>query len=303
MSVVDKNVIWASGTGGTFIKTTDGGKTWTVGKVPDAEKLDFRDVEAFDANTAYLLSIGNGENSRIYKTTDGGKTWKLQFKNTNEKAFFDALAFWDKARGIAMSDPVGGSYYLLHTDDGEKWEVKSSFLPKAKEGEAAFAASGTCLVTNGKSDVFLVSGGQDARVFRSGNRGLTWSVSDTPIVKGTAGSGIFSIAMLNERQGVIVGGNYEKPNEINNNLAFTSDGGASWNPAKGLNGYRSGVTFVDKKTIIAVGSSGSDISTDGGKSWRNLDKENYNAVQAKGKSAIWAVGANGLVAKFSEIRQ
>lgn len=96
LSVVNDRVVWASGTGGTVLRTTDGGKTWSVMKVPDAEKLDFRDIEAFDANTAYILSIGTGESSRIYKTVDGGKTWKLQFKNTNEKAFFDALAFWGR---------------------------------------------------------------------------------------------------------------------------------------------------------------------------------------------------------------
>ena len=116
LSVVSENVIWASGTGGTVIKTIDGGKNWTVIKIPEAEKLDFRDIEAFDENTAYILSIGTGESSRIYKTTDGGKTWKLQFKNTDEKAFFDALAFWDKDNGIAMSDPVDGNYFLLQNN-------------------------------------------------------------------------------------------------------------------------------------------------------------------------------------------
>ncbi|HXH69822.1 MAG TPA: hypothetical protein VNI60_05685 [Pyrinomonadaceae bacterium] len=300
LSVVSEKVIWASGTGGTFLKTTDGGKIWTVGKVPDTEKLDFRDVEAFDANTAYLLSIGNGESSRFYKTIDGGRSWKLQFKNTNEKAFFDAFAFWDKNNGIAMSDPVDDKYVLISTDDsGQNWKsVSTDKMPNAKQGEAAFAASGTCLLTNGKSDVYLVSGGNDARVFRSNNRGLSWFVADTPIVKGTAGSGIFSIAMQDKMRGAIVGGNYEKPNEINNNLASTNDGGKSWIAGKGLNGYRSGVAFVDKKTIIAVGSSGSDISFNDGKTWKNLDKENYNSVQAKGKNAIWTVGANGLVAKL-----
>jgi len=300
LSVVNEKTIWASGTGGTFLRTIDGGKTWTVGKVPDADKLDFRDVEAFDANTAYLLSIGNGENSRIYKTTDGGKTWKLQFRNTNEKAFFDAFAFWDKDNGIAMSDPVDGKYLLIETKDGgEIWKEIDDKSPRAKEGEAAFAASGTCLITQGKSNVYLASGGTNARVFYSGARGIAWIVSDTPITKGTAGSGIFSIAMLNELQGVIVGGNYEKPDEISNNLALTNDGGATWNLSKGLNGYRSGVTYIDKNTLLAVGSNGSDLSTDGGKSWKNLDRENYNAVRAKGKKAIWAVGANGLVAKYS----
>lgn len=299
LSVVSSKVIWASGTGGTVLRTIDGGKNWAVIKVPDADKLDFRDIEAFDENTAYILSIGDGESSRIYKTIDGGKNWRLQFKNSNPKAFFDAFAFWDKNNGMAMSDPVDGKYLLIKTTDGETWNVAGNAqMPNAKQGEAAFAASGTCLLSQGKNNIFLISGGNDARVFRSNDRGLNWSVADTPFVKGTAGSGIFSIAMYDAKNGVIVGGNYEKPNEITNNLAFTKDGGETWNLAKGLNGYRSGAVYVDKKTIVAVGSSGSDISEDSGKTWKNLDKENYNAVQSNGKNAIWAVGG-GLVSKLS----
>lgn len=299
LSVVSEKIIWASGTGGTVLRTVDGGKNWAVLKVPDAEKLDFRDIEAFDAETAYILSIGNGEASRIYKTTDGGKSWRLQFKNTDEKAFFDALAFWDRNNGMAMSDPVDGKYFLIETKDGETWKpAGNDKMANAKAGEAAFAASGTCLLTQGKQNIFLVSGGADARVFRSDNRGLTWLVADTPMTKGTAGSGIFSIAMVDAKNGVIVGGNYEKPNDITDNLAFTADGGKTWTLSKGLHGYRSGVAYIDKKTIIAVGASGSDLSLDGGKTWKNLDKENYNAVAAKGRRAIWAVGANGLVARF-----
>ena len=105
--------------------------------------------------------------------------------------------------------------------------------------------------------------------------------------------------MFDAKNGVIVGGNYEKPNDITNNLAFTADGGKTWTLSKGLNGYRSGVAYIDKKTLLAVGASGSDLSTDGGKTWKNLDKENYNSVQAKGKKVIWAVGANGLVSKLT----
>lgn len=299
LSVVNEKIVWASGTGGTFLRTVDGGITWKVGKVPDAEKLDFRDVEAFDAKTAYLLSIGNGDASRIYKTTDGGETWALQFKNTDEKVFLDAFDFWDERHGIAMGDPVDGKYFLLETTDGENWkQIDSSKMPSAKTGEAAFAASGTCLLTNGKSDIFLVSGGTDARVFRSFDRGASWSVADTGFIRSAAGSGIFSIDMFTAKTGVIVGGDYEKPNEINNNLALTNDGGKTWNLIKGLTGYRSGVTFVDQKNLIAVGSSGSDLSSDGGKTWKNLDRDNYNAAASRGKNAIWAVGANGLVAKF-----
>lgn len=297
LSVVSGSVVWASGTGGTVLRTIDGGKNWSLIKVPDAEKLDFRDIEAFDENTAYILSIGEGDASRIYKTADGGKTWKLQFRNTNPKAFFDAIAFWDKKHGIAMSDPVDGKYVLMTTSDGETWQpLDTSKMPAAKQGEAAFAASGTCLITQGKQTVFLISGGTDARVFRSVNRGKSWTVADTPMVKGTAGSGIFSIAMFDKSNGLIVGGNYEKPNESANNLAFTRDGGKTWTAGEGLNGYRSGVAFVERNIIFAVGASGSDVSTNGGRTWKNIDKESYNAVQSK-NNAVWAVGANGLVAK------
>src|SRR5437588_8823819 len=118
LSVVSQKVAWVSGTKGTFGRTTDGGKTWTAGTVPDADKLDFRDVEAFGEDTAYLLSAGPGEDSRIYKTTNGGQTWKLQFKNAEPKAFFNAIAFWDEQHGIALSDPVDGRFHLIVTGDG-----------------------------------------------------------------------------------------------------------------------------------------------------------------------------------------
>jgi photosystem II stability/assembly factor-like uncharacterized protein len=304
LDVVSENVIWASGTNGTVIRTIDGGENWDVIKVEGAEKLDFRDIEAFDANTAYILSIGNGENSRIYKTEDGGKNWKLQFTNKDEKAFFDSIAFWDEKNGMAQSDPVDGKYVLYRTTDGENWtKVSTENMPAAKDGEAAFAASGTCIITEGKNRIWLITGGMDARVFYSKDRGKSWKVSDTPITNGTAGSGIFSIAMRDKKRGVIVGGNYEKPDDITNNLAFTNDGGKTWVSGKGLTGYRSGVTFINKKTILAVGSSGYDISSDGGKTWSNFktkgfENKDFNAVQAKGKNAIWTVGAKGLVAKF-----
>ena len=168
LSVVSDKVVWASGTGGTVIRTVDGGKTWNVITVPGAEKLDFRDIEAFNANTAFTLSIGNGEDSRIYKTTDGGKTWKQQFVDKNPKAFFDAIACWEAKNCIAMSDPVDGHYLLISTKDGENWNpIVSNQMPTAKDGEAAFAASGTCLITQGKKNAFLVTGGTDARVFKS----------------------------------------------------------------------------------------------------------------------------------------
>ncbi|MGD9562175.1 MAG: WD40/YVTN/BNR-like repeat-containing protein [Pyrinomonadaceae bacterium] len=299
LSVVSEKVVWASGTGGTVVKTTDGGKKWRVIAVPGAEKLDFRDIEAFDANTAYILSIGNGEASRIYKTTDGGMTWKAQFTNSSEKAFFDAIACWDSKNCMAMSDPVDGHYLLINTTDGETWQpITSNSLPAAKDGEAAFAASGTCLIAVGRSDAFLVSGGTDAHVFRSNDRGKTWTSVPTPIVKGTSGSGIFSIAFRNKTNGVIVGGNYEKPKDAANSLAFSRDGGTTWSAAEGLTGYRSAVTFIDDRTMIAVGTNGTDISRDSGKTWTQIGTEDLNVVAADGKKAVWSAGPRGGVYKL-----
>src|SRR5262249_44859123 len=150
-----------SGTNGTYGRTTDAGRTWTVGTVPGGETLDFRDVEAFGSDMAYLLSAGLGEDARIYKTTDGGKTWAMQFKNADRDAFFDAIAFWDEKTGIALGDPVNGRFQLIHTEDGgATWQrLPADDLPPALPNEGAFAASGTCLVTHGKTDVWFVTGG------------------------------------------------------------------------------------------------------------------------------------------------
>lgn len=298
LAVVRRDVVWASGTGGTVVRTEDGGKTWDVIKVPGAEKLDFRDIEAFDERTAYILSIGNGEDSRIYKTADAGKTWELQFTNANQKAFFDSIACWDKENCIAMSDPVDGKYVLIRTTDGKTWtHIDTAKMPAANEGEAAFAASGTCIITHGKNGALLITGGTAARVFRTRDRGKRWSVANTPIIKGTSGSGIFSIAMHDKKNGIITGGNYEKPSGTERNAAITRDGGQTWAAAEGLRGYRSGVAYLNKKTIIAVGTTGADISRDGGETWSKFGDENFNAVQTDGKDTIWAVGPKGFVAR------
>jgi photosystem II stability/assembly factor-like uncharacterized protein len=301
LSVVDSKIVWASGTGGTVIKTVDGGKAWKVMQVPGAEKLDFRDIEAFDERTAYIISIGEGESSRIYKTDDGGETWDLQHQNMIPEAFFDALAFWDRDNGVVMSDPVGGYFYLLRTRDGGKtWNrMDTEKMFPAEKGEAAFAASGTCLVSNGTRNLWMVTGGAVSRVHRSENEGASWIAKPAPLISGGSGKGIFSLAMFDSRIGVMVGGDYTKPAEAVDNLALTSDGGKTWMKGTGLGGYRSGVAFVNRSTVVAVGTNGSDISRDGGKTWTVLDKENYNAVQAKGVTAIWAVGPRGVVARLN----
>lgn len=300
--VVSAKVAWVSGTQGTFARTTDGGETWSVGTVPGAAKLDFRDVEAFGESAAYLLSAGPGEDSRIYKTTDGGKTWDLQFKNSDPEAFFDAIAFWDEKNGIALSDPVNGRFQLIVTDDGGmNWKrIPEKKLPPALPNEGAFAASGTCLVTYGANEAWFCTGGaKTARVFHSDDRGQNWMVSDTPVLAGTDSAGIFSIAFRDRKHGMIVGGDYRKPNDAGANAAVTSDGGKTWTLVKSPLPYRSGVAWAQDRWV-AVGTSGSDFSQDDGATWKPLDKENYNSVAFTSSGEGWAVGPGGRVAKFAK---
>jgi photosystem II stability/assembly factor-like uncharacterized protein len=298
LSVVSAKVAWVSGTKGTFARTADGGKTWTVDHVPGAEKLDFRDVEAFGESTAYLLSAGPGEDSRIYKTTDAGKTWALQFKNPDRDGFYDAIAFWDERHGIALGDPVKGQFQLIATDDGgEHWKPLPN-LPAALPREGAFAASGTCLIARGENDAwFVTGGGKVSRVFRSNDRGRSWSVTETPATAAVESAGIFSIAFRDRDHGVMVGGDYRKPSATGINCATTSDGGKTLNYLESSLPFCSAVAWA-KDRWVAVGTTGSHVSMDDGKTWKELDRENYNSVAFAAGGDGWAAGPKGRVARF-----
>lgn len=302
LCAVNARVAWVSGTKGTYGRTTDGGTTWSAGIVPGADKLDFRDVEAFSESTAYLLSAGPGADSRIYKTTDGGKTWTLQFQNADRDAFFDAIAFWDEKNGIALGDPVKGQFQLLMTDDGgSHWRpLAANDLPAALPNEGAFAASGTCLVTHGTNDVWFVTGGAKvARVFHSRDRGQHWTVQETPIMAGAESAGIFSIAFRDRDHGMMVGGDYRKPDGAGATAATTTDGGKTWTLTHPSLPFRSAVTWA-KDRWIAVGTSGSHVSVDHGATWKELDRENYNAVAFATTGEGWAVGPKGRIAKYGK---
>ena len=298
LSVVSSNMAWVSGTKGTFGRTTDAGKTWSVGTVPDADKLDFRDVEAFGETTAYLLSAGPGGNSRIYKTIDGGARWTLQFKNADPDGFLDAFAFWDEKHGLALGDPIKGHFQLIATDDGgTTWQrLTPERLPPALPNEGAFAASGTCLIATGKNDAWFCTGGaKTARVFHSTDRGKTWTATDTPIRAGSASAGIFSIAFRDPDRGIIVGGDYRKPKDTQATAAFTSDGGKTWTQIAKPLPFRSCVAWADSRWIT-VGTSGTDCSTDDGATWRSIDRENSNSVGLTKTGSGWAVGPKGRIA-------
>ncbi len=311
VSAVSDLVAWASGNKGTVTRTVDGGRTWTLMPVPGAEQLDFRDIEAFDQNTAYVLSIGAGDKSRIYKTLDGGKTWNAQFTNPDPRAFYDAIAFWDAATGLAMGDPVDGRFTVIRTvDGGRTWvPVAPGNVPAALEHDGAFAASGTCLVAQGTRNAwFGTGGGARARVYRSTDQGVTWQVSDTPVGAGTSSAGVFSIAFADSLHGVAVGGDYRKEQESSDNIARTEDGGKTWtlDGVSQLRGFRSAVAYEfgsRGRSVVAAGPAGTDWSTDGGRTWAGIGDPGFHAISlAPGGRTGWGVGENGRIAKLTLMR-
>lgn len=309
VSAVSDRIAWASGADSTVLRTTDGGATWKKLTVT-ADKLDFRDVDAVDARTAYTLSIGNGPASRIYKTTDAGATWTMQFKNEDPKAFYDAMSFWDANHGIVFGDSIDGQFCIMTTEDGGRtWvRVPANALPPALENEGAFAASGTNIALFGKSHAWIGTGaGVKSRVLSTTDRGRTWRVTDTPLAAG-ASAGIFSIAFRDATHGVVVGGDYKMENEAVDNLAVTSDGGSSWTLVQGLTGFRSVIAYVPiakTPTLVAVGPSGSDYSPDDGRTWTALQGPGFDTLSfahgggVRARPIAFAAGARGSIGKLN----
>jgi photosystem II stability/assembly factor-like uncharacterized protein len=305
VSAVSASVVWASGTHGTYLRTLDGGLSWTPAQVPGAEALDFRDVEAFSGDEAYLLAAGSGEQSRIYKTIDAGKHWNLEFTNHEPQGFFDCVAFWDRTHGIAVGDPVDGKFELIATEDGIHWTpVMPASLPPAIEGEGAFAASGTCITVQGKSNVWFATGGKVARVFHSGDRGKTWSVAETPITQGSDSSGIFTICFVDEKRGLIAGGDYKHPEQEGPNLASTEDGGAIWklSPIQ-PQPFFSAVGYMEpsqRHSLLAVGSARATFADDVQHTeWLTSLDTNLNALSFAPRNA-WGVGPKGAIMHWLE---
>ena len=301
LSVVNQKVVWVSGTGGTVLRTIDGGKNWENISVPNMEKIDFRDVEGFNKNTAIVMGIASP--ARFYKTTDGGQNWKLVYFDDREGVFFDGMSFWNKNDGIAFSDPVDGQHLLIRTTDGgNTWhEIPKEGFPHKLNPEFGFAASGTGIPVQGRKTVWLGMGGVKSRVFKSEDGGMNWSVAETPVVHGGQSTGIYSVAFKNKKVGISVGGDYTNQS-IKNTMAYTNDGGATWHlPEKQTHQYRECVAHYRGNIFFAVGPLGFDMTTDNGKNWHShyWEVNNLTAVAfAKSSNVGFAVGKGGQIYKI-----
>ena len=304
LSVAADGVIWASGTGGTVLRSSDGGRSWAARSIPDAAAFDLRDVEAVSATTVYAMVAG-ADTARIYRTTDGGRHWTRQYDDTRKGVFLDGIAFWDRSRGIAVGDPIDGRFLVLRTEDGgAHWtELPAEAAPAALPGEAAFAASGTAVVVGPAGRAWIgTGGGAVARVFRSSDYGRSWAASDTPIPTSPS-AGIFSLAFRDARHGVAVGGDYAHARAARPNVAVTGDGGRTWalTDSTRATAYLSAVAWLPGgRGVVAVGTEGAFESADGGRTWTRSDTASYNAVAALGRAdSVVAVGEGGRTAVWS----
>ncbi len=306
VSAPSAGVVWASGHAATVLRTTDGGATWERLTVPGAadDSLQFRDVHAEDARTAYVLAAGPGARSRIYQTTDGGRTWQRQFTSDDSRAFYDCFAFWDARRGLAFSDAVAGQFLVRITEDGgATWPlVPAESLPPAQRGEGAFAASGTCVVALASRHAWIGTGAADsARVLRTADGGHTWSIAVTPVAGG-ATSGLAALAFRDTLHGVALGGNVADPNTRTATVAVTEDGGWTWQLATSptFAGAVYGAAVVPGRAgwLMAVGPRGLDYSTDDGATWISLDTLAYWSVGFGSSDVGWAVGPGGRITRI-----
>jgi photosystem II stability/assembly factor-like uncharacterized protein len=295
-------ILYATGSNATILRSPDSGKSWTRLNIPNADTADFRGVQSFGSDIAYVFSVGTDNKSHIYKTSDAGQTWHVKYSDPRPAFFLDALVCRTEKICYAISDPIDGKFPILHTEDGEHWtELPKDSEPAALPTEGVFAASNSSLILCGpnKADILFATGGPAARVFHSADNARTWTVATTLILHGTASAGIFSIA-CNDRTVVAVGGDYVNPSIPQTSVAYSNDLGVTWTrPAQSTEAFRSAVTFVADKTWIAVGTTGADISTDNAADWSPLNHENTNAILAISNNRAITAGPKGTITQLT----
>ena len=318
LCVVTNDIVWVSGSGGSVGKSINGGKTWSWMTVPGYEKTDFRDIEAFDENTAIIMGIT--QPAVVLKTKDGGNTWKKVYEDTANEAFFDAMDFTIKDKdtaGILIGDPVDGLFYhVFSSNAGDNWMPRNTqnkpSLQFLKDGEAFFASSGTNIAwlpinekdfTESSAIAFLVSGGTTSKMYPIPlNPNKSYPLN---LLQGKQSTGANSIAVhAKSRKGMIVGGDFSNDSIVSGNATmFSFDKKNStvkfYQPINPPHGYRSCVIFIDEKQLITCGTSGVDISKDSGMNWTLLSKESFHVVQkAKKGTAVFLAGGRGRIGKL-----
>ncbi|UEG54511.1 YCF48-related protein [Mucilaginibacter daejeonensis] len=295
LSVVDDRVAWVSGSKGNIGISTDGGTTWQWQQVKGFEQSDLRDIEAFSDKDAVVMSSGTP--AVILKTTDGGKTWKECFRNSDQAWFLDGLDFYDSKNGIVMGDPIDGKFVIMSTTDGGDTWTSLDHRPEARKDEAAFAASGTTIKMTGKRSIAMISGGSSSRLFTTKDQ-QHWSVKELPILQGRSTTGAFSFITVKDKF-VFVGGDYQKNMRKDSTACYLLKDGSMQLSQQMPAGFQSCVENLDKNILLSTGTSGTNLSTDGGITWKPIDTNSYNVCRkAKHGKLVLLAGDKGKIARL-----
>jgi photosystem II stability/assembly factor-like uncharacterized protein len=291
LSVVDDSIAWISGSRGSIAITKDGGKNWAWQQVKGFEKADFRDIEAFSGKEAIIMSSGTP--ALVLKTNDGGINWQVKYRNADTSYFFDAMDFADRKRGYILGDPINNKFLLMETKDGgETWDTAAN-SPDALPKEASFAASGTCLRYNGI--ITIVTGGGSSRMLISPGKQKAWVQVPLPLTNGKQSRGAFSVA-YGKNQTIIVGGDYENDKKTDSVAYIRPEPKAIYKqslPVKGPYGFQSCVEFIGGDTFLSTGTPGSNITTDGGKTWVKIDNTSFNVCRKAKHGKLVLLAGNG----------
>ncbi len=253
---------------------------------------EFRAV-AHNATDFFMLSVASP--ALLYKTGEDDKM-DLVYMEEGEGVFYDAMAFWNNREGIAIGDSVDGCLSIIITRDGGHHWTKHSCteLPVGLEGEGAFAASNTNIAIVGEKTWVATT---SSRIYFSPDKGKTWEIQKTPIIKDEPTQGIYSLDFYDENIGIAIGGDFTKPDSNISNKAITTDSGKTWSLiADGKEpDYKSCVQFVPNsggKEIVALGFTGISYSKDMGTTWNELSDEPFYTIRFQNDSVAYAAGKN-----------
>jgi photosystem II stability/assembly factor-like uncharacterized protein len=302
ISAVSDDICWFSGAEGQVYRVEATNNQIINCSPTGFSESDFRDIHAFSASKAIILSAGLP--AVILLTEDGGESWREVYRNETEGIFFDALDFWDDQRGLAFSDAIGQALPIIETKDGGKtWQsINPALIPPSHLNQGGFAASGTSLKTYGDGHAIIGLGGKEATIYKTQDYGKTWYRQFAPIDQGADSKGIFSLAFIDAKRIIAVGGDYQGDSLSKDCISLSENGGFSWlvqlDSKISLKGkYLSNIIVIDEKQWLAHSRFGAYFTEDAGRNWQSFPFKYYSGSLAE--NYIWLSGPKGDLARVA----
>jgi subtilisin family serine protease len=243
-----------------FSRTTNAGTTWLNFQTvpPGSEPLYC--ITAIDEQHAWSGSGPTSGQAGVFRTSNGGATWQ-RTSVSSITPFVNSVHFYDANNGILLGDPVSGKWGIgTTTDGGVTWSPLASPLSPVSGTEAGWNNSYAAMGDT------LWFGSNSGRIYRSTNRGQTWTSALAPTLNS------LGLAFADSKRGLATFSTTTTTGG-SNMIAATTDGGTTW---KGVtmpfaNADPQGVTFVPGTMRAFVGTqNGIFQTTDLGATWKQV---------------------------------